>query len=223
MIDISLTKSFERFAMMGAEWVMWALLVMGFIALLLFFVRLFFLSKYRVDVGELLPRLKIDFVHQWQSQGSSGRLESLGVGNIESMELEVAHQVLENWDSSEDTLDNLVQKTILANRQSYEKNIAYFGIVGSNAPFVGLLGTVIGVIISFKELGDNPKGGLEVVGPGISEALVATAVGLLVAIPAVVMFNYLKGQIRQRVQNSELIYRHLLSIKKCDEDTKGTA
>ena len=82
---------------------------------------------------------------------------------------------------------------------------------------------MIGVIISFKELGDNPKGGLEVVGPGISEALVATAVGLLVAIPAVVMFNYLKGQIRQRVQNSELIYRHLLSIKKCDEDTRGTA
>ena len=135
------------------------------------------------------------------------------MGNIESMELEVAHQVLENWNSSEDTLDNLVQKTILANRQSYEKNIAYFGIVGSNAPFVGLLGTVIGVIISFKELGDNPKGGLEVVGPGISEALVATAVGLLVAIPAVVMFNFSKG--RLATCSSDTFFP-----SKCDEDTK---
>jgi len=72
---------------------------------------------------------------------------------------------------------------------------------------------VIGVIISFKELGNNPKGGLEVVGPGISEALVATAVGLLVAIPAVIMFNTLKSQVRTRVQNSELVFRHLLMLK----------
>ena len=219
MTEISLTKSFERFAMLGAEWVMWALLVMGFVALILFFVRLFFLSKYRVDIAGLLSQLKIDFVHEWQS-GTKEGLDALEVGNAESMELEVASQVLNHWDRSEDTLDNLVQKTILENRQSYEKNIAYFGIVGSNAPFVGLLGTVIGVIISFKDLGDNPKGGLEVVGPGISEALVATAVGLLVAIPAVIMFNYLKGQIRRRVQNAELVYRHLLSLKKVQEDSE---
>jgi len=219
MTDISLTRSFERFAMLGAEWVMWALLVMGFIALILFFVRLFFLSKYKVDVESLLSLLKIDFVKDWQTDTKS-TLDALGVGNAESMELEVTSQVLNHWDRSEDTLDNLVQKTILENRQSYEKNISYFGIVGSNAPFVGLLGTVIGVIISFKELGDNPKGGLEVVGPGISEALVATAVGLLVAIPAVVMFNYLKGQIRKRVQNAELVYRHLLSLKKVQEDSE---
>ena len=76
------------------------------------------------------------------------------------------------------------------------------------------------MIISFKELGDNPKGGLEVVGPGISEALVATAVGLLVAIPAVVMFNYLKGKIRRRVQNAELVYRHLLTLKKMHHESE---
>ena len=99
----------------------------------------------------------------------------------------------------------------------YERHLPYFGIVGSNAPFIGLFGTVIGVIISFKELGENPKGGLEVVGPGISEALVATAVGLLVAIPAVIMFNYLKSKMRGRIQNSELIYRHLLALKGSPE------
>ena len=125
MTDISLTRSFERFAMLGAEWVMWALLVMGFIALILFFVRLFFLSKYKVDVESLLSLLKIDFVKDWQTDTKS-TLDALGVGNAESMELEVTSQVLNHWDRSEDTLDNLVQKTILENRQSYEKNISYF-------------------------------------------------------------------------------------------------
>ena len=220
MDGVSLTQSFERFAMLGAEWVMWLLLVMGFIALILFFVRVFFLSKYRVDVDGLIAALKPEFIRDWQQTSSSAQIESLGVGNVQSMEIEVTTQVLNHWQSSEDALDNLVQKTILENRQSYEKSISYFGIVGSNAPFVGLLGTVIGVIISFKELGDNPKGGLEVVGPGISEALVATAVGLLVAIPAVVMFNYLKGKIRRRVQNAELVYRHLLTLKKIHQESE---
>lgn len=220
MDGVSLTQSFERFAMLGAEWVMWLLLVMGFIALILFFVRMFFLAKYRVDVDGLIAALKPEFISGWQQTASSAKIEALGVGNMQSMEIEVTTQVLNHWDSSEDALDNLVQKTILENRQSYEKSISYFGIVGSNAPFVGLLGTVIGVIISFKELGDNPKGGLEVVGPGISEALVATAVGLLVAIPAVVMFNYLKGKIRRRVQNAELVYRHLLTLKKMHHESE---
>ena len=222
MGNISVTQTFERFAMLGAEWVMWMLLLMGFVALILFFVRIFFLAKYKVNVEGLISALKLEYVGSWQQDAPRTGLETLGVGSVESMELEVANQVLMNWDHSEDTLDNLVQKTILENRQSYEKNIAYFGIVGSNAPFVGLLGTVIGVIISFKELGDNPKGGLEVVGPGISEALVATAVGLLVAIPAVVMFNYLKGQIRKRVQNAELVYRHLLTLKKIQKESEAS-
>lgn len=222
MGNISVTQTFERFAMLGAEWVMWMLLLMGFVALILFFVRIFFLAKYKVNVEGLINALKLEYVGSWQQDAPRTGLETLGVGSVESMELEVANQVLMNWDHSEDTLDNLVQKTILENRQSYEKNIAYFGIVGSNAPFVGLLGTVIGVIISFKELGDNPKGGLEVVGPGISEALVATAVGLLVAIPAVVMFNYLKGQIRKRVQNAELVYRHLLTLKKIQKESEAS-
>jgi biopolymer transport protein ExbB len=88
------------------------------------------------------------------------------------------------------------------------------GTVGSNAPFIGLLGTVIGVIIAFAELGRNPKGGLEVVGPGISEALVATAVGLLVAIPAVVSFNWLKAMLKKRVADTDFLCRIVIAQLK---------
>lgn len=213
MKTVSLTEVFERFALLGAEWVMWVLVLMGLVAFGIFFVRLFFLRKYRVDLARLLEALSIQTVDDMLQGSPRTALTKLDVGRIDAMELEVADQVLTNWNLDEAGLENVVQKTILANRQVYERQVSYFGIVGSNAPFVGLFGTVIGVIISFKELGNNPKGGLEVVGPGISEALVATAVGLLVAIPAVIMFNTLKSQIRTRVQNSELVFRHLLTLK----------
>ena len=214
MNTLSLTEAFEKFALLGAEWVMWVLVVMGLIAFGLFFVRLYFLKKYQVELPALLDALTASAVRNMVGTNVKKALESLGVGRVDSMELEVAQQVIANWESSDSGLENVVQKTILSNRQTYERQVSYFGIVGSNAPFVGLFGTVIGVIISFKELGNNPKGGLEVVGPGISEALVATAVGLLVAIPAVIMFNTLKGKIKTRVQNSEIVFRHLLAIKK---------
>ena len=221
MNGISLTEAFEKFALLGAEWVMWLLVVMGLAAFGIFFVRMFFLQKYRVDVDGLLSQLTQQTVEQMIKGEPTEALSGLGVGRVDSMELEVADQVLSNWGLDESGLENVVQKTILSNRQSYERQVSYFGIVGSNAPFVGLFGTVIGVIISFKELGNNPKGGLEVVGPGISEALVATAVGLLVAIPAVIMFNTLKSQIRTRVQNSELVFRHLLTFKNSSK-TSGS-
>ena len=85
------------------------------------------------------------------------------------------------------------------------QSLNYFGTLGNNAPFIGLFGTVIGIIISFEALGNNPKGGLEVVGPGIAEALVATAVGLLVAIPAVVVFNLCKARVKKSISNASYL------------------
>jgi biopolymer transport protein ExbB/TolQ len=73
------------------------------------------------------------------------------------------------------------------------KGLGVLGTVASSAPFVGLFGTVVGIINAFGRLSGG--GGLDVVGPGISEALVATAFGLLVAIPAVMFFNYFTGRV----------------------------
>jgi biopolymer transport protein ExbB len=67
--------------------------------------------------------------------------------------------------------------------------------VGSTAPFVGLLGTVIGIITAFNALGASSNAGINTVMIGISEALAETALGLLVAIPAVLLFNYLSGKV----------------------------
>ena len=76
---------------------------------------------------------------------------------------------------------------------------------------------ILSVILSFAELGRNPKGGLEVVGPGISEALVATAVGLLIAIPAVVSFNWMKNMMKKRVGDTDFLCRLVIAqLKRTD-------
>ena len=76
-----------------------------------------------------------------------------------------------------------------------QKGVSALATIGATAPFVGLLGTVIGIITAFQGIAATGSGGLGAVSAGISEALVETALGLVVAIPAVWFYNYLTGRI----------------------------
>lgn len=77
-----------------------------------------------------------------------------------------------------------------------ESLVPFLGTVGATAPFIGLFGTVVGIMDSFRQIGLAGNANLATVAPGISEALIATAAGLAAAIPAVVAFNYLNNRIR---------------------------
>jgi biopolymer transport protein ExbB len=76
-----------------------------------------------------------------------------------------------------------------------KRGVSGLATIGSTAPFVGLFGTVVGIINAFKSIETSKSTGLGAVAGGISEALVTTAIGLFVAIPAVWMFNYFTGKI----------------------------
>jgi biopolymer transport protein ExbB/biopolymer transport protein TolQ len=82
--------------------------------------------------------------------------------------------------------------------QSFKRGLGILATVGSTAPFVGLLGTTMGIVNSFQLMAASGSGGLATVSAGIAEALVTTAFGLLVAIPAVMAFNFLQGWIDAR-------------------------
>jgi biopolymer transport protein ExbB/biopolymer transport protein TolQ len=77
--------------------------------------------------------------------------------------------------------------------QNMKKGLGLLATVSSTAPFVGLLGTVMGIVTAFQQMAASGSGGLGTVSAGIAEALITTAFGLLVAIPAVFAFNYLQG------------------------------
>jgi len=104
-------------------------------------------------------------------------------------------------------------------RMRLERRLAFLGTLGNNAPFIGLLGTVIGIVQAFEKLQNAGAGGgasgpaTDVMG-AIAEALVATAIGLVVAIPAVAAFNYFQRRIRATLANSEALTHILLAYAK---------
>ncbi len=77
-----------------------------------------------------------------------------------------------------------------------ERGLSFLATTGSSAPFIGLFGTVIGIIDAFQGIGRAGSASLAVVAPGIAEALIATGVGLFAAIPATVFYNYFVGELR---------------------------
>jgi biopolymer transport protein ExbB len=104
-------------------------------------------------------------------------------------------------------------------RMKLERGLAYLGTLGNNAPFIGLFGTVIGIIMAFERLGaagpTSSSASAEVMA-SIAEALVATAIGLAVAIPSVASYNYFQRRIKATVSNTEALTRIVLSWLKSE-------
>ena len=94
-----------------------------------------------------------------------------------------------------DTVRRAIQRASALTANDLKKGVASLATIGATAPFVGLLGTVVGIITAFQGIASTGSGGLGAVSAGISEALVETALGLVVAIPAVWFYNYLTGRI----------------------------
>lgn len=94
-----------------------------------------------------------------------------------------------------DTVRRSIQRASALTASDLKKGVSALATIGSTAPFVGLLGTVVGVINAFQGIGASGSAGLASVSIGISEALIETALGLVVAIPAVWIYNYLTSRI----------------------------
>jgi biopolymer transport protein ExbB/TolQ len=94
-----------------------------------------------------------------------------------------------------DTVRRAIQRATALTASDLKKGVSALATIGSTAPFVGLLGTVVGVINAFQGIGNSGSAGIGAVSVGISEALVETALGLVVAIPAVWIYNYLTSRI----------------------------
>ena len=103
-------------------------------------------------------------------------------------------------------LEEMMNSHLLALKPKLETRLGFLATLGSNAPFIGLLGTIFGVMEAFEAIGsDNSSNAVVMV--GISKALVATAVGLVVAIPAITAYNYLQRRLK-------MIFLHLESMKE---------
>lgn len=198
----------EKMMLVGSIWVLYLLLVLSVLSLAIALERYSYFRRTHIPFREFCAWLN-DALHKKNIAEITSRCS---VTRAPAHELVL--EALKNAHHGSESLDYHLRHVISGLRQDMDRRIIFLGTVGSNAPFIGLLGTVFGVIEAFHQLSVTGVGGSSAVMAGISEALVATGVGLLVAIPAVVLFNYFQRIIKTRVANLESLRDLFLSQTK---------
>jgi biopolymer transport protein ExbB len=212
-----ITERFLAFTLLGAEWVLWLLIGLSIISFAIMIERAYYFLTHTVDVDSLAGDLR-----RLLGKGSVADARSR-VKGADSAETTVIAAGLDEVERGVDAVAEAMVGQKARERMRLERNLAFLGTLGNNAPFIGLFGTVLGIIRAFHDLSGNQAGGATVVMAGISEALVATAVGLMVAIPAVVGFNYFNRRVRQTLANVDALAHVVLAQLKGEGDAPVTA
>jgi biopolymer transport protein ExbB len=212
-----ITERFLAFTLLGAEWVLWLLIGLSIISFAIMIERAYYFLTHTVDVDSLSADLR-----RLLAKGSVADARSRVKGE-DSAETTVVAAGLDEVERGVDAVAEAMVGQKARERMRLERNLAFLGTLGNNAPFIGLFGTVLGIIRAFHDLSGNQAGGATVVMAGISEALVATAVGLMVAIPAVVGFNYFNRRVRQTLANVDALAHVVLAQLKGEGDAPVTA
>lgn len=198
--------------MVGAEWVIWFLIILSILSVAIMAERAYTFYKKRTK----WKTLGTDVIKLLETGDKLGAITLLK--NSNSYEAAICLSTVENRDKNIPAIEEIIIATTNDIKLKMEKNVAFLGTVGSNAPFIGLFGTVLGIIKAFHDLSVGTKEGATAVMAGISEALVATAIGLLVAIPAVIAYNYFQRKIKTTLLNAESLNRLILAYLKNKKD-----
>jgi biopolymer transport protein ExbB len=205
---VNLQDTLSNLAGMGASWVMWLLIGLSIVGLAIAFERVVFILATRDDIRVLKDDVA-GLLRRGDVAGARARL-----ARSRSFEARIARAGLSEAETDPDAAAERIAGAAQTARISMERRLAFLGTVGANAPFVGLLGTVIGIINAFHEL----EGAAGKVTAGlmseIGEALVATAVGICVAIPAVVFFNTFNRIIKGRLLRGDALSREVTAFLK---------
>jgi biopolymer transport protein ExbB len=181
------------FTLQGAGWVLWLLIGLSVVSVSVIVERAVYFWRRRMSA--VFPRLLA------LSQGGDlAKAASMAAGD--AMEAEVVRAAAT---VAPEAVAEAISSVIEKRRLQYEQGLFILGTLGNNAPFVGLFGTVLGIIRAFADLSTSSKAGAQTVMAGISEALVATAVGLFVAIPAVLAFNIFQRLLKRVVGRSNAL------------------
>ena len=182
-----------------AEWVLWLLIGISVASVAIMIERAVFYRKHRVNVDDIKDRLSTH-LNSGDFNAAATYLEK-----YDSLETNVVLFGLKSHSLGPESVEDLLSGAAQKEQARYDKRLGVLATVASNAPFIGLFGTVLGIIRAFKDLAGNMGEASSSVMAGIAEALIATAVGLLVAIPAVVAFNFFKAKVKKRGENLNLL------------------
>lgn len=184
-----ITERLLRVALAGSSWVLYLLLALSVASIGAMLERFLFFRRHRDDLNALSRRL-----HEALFRDPAEVDDVLAASP--SIEARIVRAAWRWRDGGPEAVADVVDSELARERKELERGMSLLGTLGSNAPFVGLLGTVLGVIEAFHHLADTSnKAAMGNVMAGIAEALVATGVGLFVALPAVVAYNVAQKRI----------------------------
>jgi biopolymer transport protein ExbB len=187
-----------RLPLFQSIWVFWLMIGLSVLSLAVAVERWLFLRARHVDAQELETRTAAC------PDDAEAMRAALG-DDDDSLEHAVIAAALQHFTRGRAAMLHAVASRMVRQRARYESRLIVLATVAANAPFIGLFGTVLGVIRAFQDLSSNISQANTAVMAGVAEALVSTAVGLLVAIPAVVAYNALKARVKGAAQTATSI------------------
>lgn len=170
-------------ASIASQAVLYILLALSVFSIGVIIERWVYFFKRRDDLDTLSDRLRKAFGRK--DVAAARKL----LADSRSVEAAIVREALDWYEDGPEAVEQILAKATRLRRKSFESGLLFLGTLGNNAPFIGLFGTVLGIVTSFRELGNNQMGAMGNVMSGIAEALIATAVGILVALPAVIFYN----------------------------------
>jgi biopolymer transport protein ExbB/TolQ len=215
-----LTSLFLKLTYVGAEWVLWILLLLSIISIALMVERWMYFYRTRIDTDDLATKLD----EQLRSRNLQGAWQLVKDTHTYAIESAVVAAGLIALRNGAHAASEAMQSVKARMKPSLDANLSILATIGSNAPFVGLLGTVLGIINAAHELtGEGAQNNPNAVMSGVFEALVATAVGLFVAIPAVVAYNLFQRRVRKRMAEVDSLAHLILATAKAEHRPAAAA
>jgi biopolymer transport protein ExbB len=173
-----------------SSWVIALMFVLSIVVVAITIERFIYFQKNKLDSVKFMAKIKGFIVDKKFEEAEEY------TSKIKSNVSKVILEGLENRYLPREEVSKLMEVTEAEQKVNMQRYLGVLGTLGSTSPFIGLLGTVLGIIKAFKDLASAAGAGPEVVMVGIAEALIATAAGLGVAIPAVVVFNIYTNKVK---------------------------
>ena len=164
--------------------IMAPLLICSFLAWAVFFERLYFIRQFRREFSRLMDKSE-GLIKERKFEEAKGLAHNVSplIGRSYLVVFEDREMPLENWHFK-------MSRRLKETQLGMKRYLWVLGTIGSSAPFIGLFGTVVGIIKSFDSIAASGKSGFAVVAGGLGEALIATAAGIIVAVIAVIFYNF---------------------------------
>ena len=200
-----------------SEWVLYLLLILSIASIGVMLERWVFYRRRRLDSGQVRDALSKSL-----DKGDFEAAATL-LKQHDALETNVVLVGLQAAALGPESVEDLLVGALGQERARYERRLNFLATLASNAPYIGLFGTVLGIIRSFRDLAANMADASSAVMAGLAESLIATAMGLLVAIPAVIAFNVFLGRVKESVTNCQTLGGVLLSRLKATEPAAPAA